>query len=100
MDLNWHLIELKFPAKLVLTLEIVRRYLELGCIDNICITCNRMVATPKTINFANLNHILRDVNIDTFFCNTKKYHHFNHSLQDLTKFLSARLNVTNQPTWQ
>ena len=71
MDLNWHLIKLKFPAKLVLTLEIVRRYLELGYIDNICITCNRMVATPKTINFVNLNHILRDVNIDTFFATPK-----------------------------
>ena len=44
MDLNWHPFKLKFPAKLVLTLEIVRRNLELGYIDNICITGNRMVA--------------------------------------------------------
>ena len=54
MDLNWHPFKLQLPAKLVLTLEIVGRYLELRYIDNICITCNKMVATPKSINFAKL----------------------------------------------
>ena len=100
MDLNWHPFKLKFPAKLVLTLEIVRRYLELGYIYNICITSNRMVATPKSINFAKLKSYPAKCKYWYFFCNAKKYQPFNHSVQDLTKFMSARLNVMNWPAWQ